>query len=91
MFPGEIARVVGVVEVILTALFGVVGVALIAVIRVALLSSVTEGALLIASLVGYTSVVSTGTRDMSEKNDILYNYLIICIAKSLLHEACFYN
>ena len=88
VFPGEIACVVGVVEVNLTALLGV---ALITVIVVAVLSSVVEGALLIASVVGYSSVVPTGTGDMNEKRMILYYYLIICIAKSLLHEACFYN
>ena len=59
MFPGEIAHVVlvgllaTVVGVILTALFGVVG--------VVLLSSVVEGALLIAA------VVPTGKGGMSEK------------------------
>ena len=77
LFPGGIACVVGVVEVGLlatvvgvTALFGVVGIALITVVRavgVAVLSSVVEGALLIAVVVRVPYVVPTGTGGMNEK------------------------
>ena len=46
----EVGLLATVVGVILTVLFGVVGVALITVVRVAVLSSVVEGALLIATV-----------------------------------------
>ena len=65
---GLLATVVGV---ILTVLFGVVGVALITVVRVAVLSSVVEGALLIATVVGDSSVVPTGKGGMNERRMIL--------------------
>ena len=80
---GLLATVVGV---ILTALYGV---ALITVVRVAVLSSVVEGALLIATVVGDSSVVPTGKGGMNERMILLVRTCILYILYmhgSLLYE-----
>ena len=75
---GLLAAVVGV---ILTVLFGVVGVALITV-------------LLIATVVGDSSVVPTGKGGMNERRMILSLHTVyawLSIVRSMHRKLCFYN
>ena len=90
----EVGLLATVVGVILTVLYGVVGVALITVVRVAVLSSVVEGALLIAAVVGDSSVVPTGKGGMNERRMILSLHTVyawLSIVRSMHRKLCFYN
>ena len=87
----EVGLLATVVGDILTALFGV---ALITVVRVAVLSSVVEGALLIATVVGDSSVVPTGKGGTNETRMILSLHTVyawLSIVRSMHSKLCFYN
>ena len=92
----EVGLLATVVGVILTVLFGVAGVALITVVRVAVLSSVVEGALLIAAVVRSrdSSFVPTGKGGMNERRMILSLHTVyawLSIVRSMHRKLCFYN
>ena len=59
-----------------------------------MLSSVVEGALLIATVVGDSSVVPTGKEGMNERRMILSLHTVyawLSIVRSMHRKLCFYN